>query len=407
MHFLNPATILGACALIVFGAFIFPIPDQILSQVAQTAGGPTFSFLSDSYSVQEGENITIKVKANGPIYQTTRVKLQAQSGTASVRSDFNPLISTVTFYRGGLTTKSVTFKTKKDSLAEGDETATIKIISINGVNTSQAATVTISDAGTTGGTPTVTTCATNEPCDKFDPWRPFSSRSTFASYQVSGGTSFGGGTGSMSPFSPISVSHPKIGSMTITGKFSQPWDYSPVLFAPGNVRTVAVPSANIGIFSLVISSSSATKTWTNNYINDYIVGSGNGIGFPIRVISKIPGDFNPNNIPQVCRFVEAIGYGNMIFSVDPVAKNTSNVCYLRPGEQYYVNYVYALIDYSDMSLPQVRLWQPQRPPTTPMLFEQNGKSARVVETNSCWIDNGSGPVFASTCEQASVFRTVN
>ena len=133
MHVLNPVAILGVCALVIFGALVFPIPDQILSQVAQTASGPTFSFSSSAYSVEEGKNISIKIKANGPIYQTTRIKLQVQPGTASSRSDFTPLASTVTFYRGGLATKSVIFKTKKDSIVEGEETATIKMISIKAI----------------------------------------------------------------------------------------------------------------------------------------------------------------------------------------------------------------------------------------------------------------------------------
>ena len=421
MHFLNPVAILGVCGLIVFGAFIFPIPDQILSQVAQTAGGPTFSFSPDSYSVEEGKNITLKVKANGPIYQTTRVKIQAQSGTASVRSDFNPLVTTVTFYRGGLSTKSVTFKTKKDSFAEGEETATVKIISINGISTSQAATVTISDVGTTGGNAAAITCAINEPCDKFDPWRPFASRQVGGVvYEVKTAPTFGSGGNSTGTFTTRQAIHPKIGSVSISGKIVEPWAYSPSMFAAGNTRNIGIPGNNIAIFALIMPTNSPdypTKTWTLEYINDTPTNSGAGSGIATHVISKIPGDFNPNNVPEGCRQSASYGGGSFILSMDPTARQATNsqtslrdICYLVPGQKYYYNVVYAVIDYSDVDAEtkrQISQWNPVRPPTTPMTYEASGKTARIVDTATCFSDNGSGPVFTPLCDQRWVFRALD
>lgn len=410
----TPLVVLILGVLALTSATFLPMPNTALSQAAQVGSTPSISFVSSSYTVQEGNAVSVKIKADSPVQQTTRVKLQLQSGTARSGSDFAPVTATITFYRGGLTTKSLIFRTIRDSRAEGPETATVKMVSVNNRAVNKSATVTITDGPETGtGGTTQGTCASNEPCDTFTPWRPFSSKSTNGvMYQQKGTISFGGNQGSLVPFTSLSVIHPKVGNISISGKFNQMWAHSNTIFAPGNARNVAVPTSVLGIFSFGVPSNSPdypTKTWVYEYINDTPTNSANGAGLPMRVVSKIPGDFNPNNVPAACRRSEPIGYGSMIFSIDPATKNLPNVCYLTPGQKYYINYVYATIEYSDASAyekERIGLLTPWRPPTTPLTFDGNGKSARVVDTNNCAGDNGSGPVFPPACEQLWAMRDI-
>lgn len=422
MKLSTPFAVLGLGALVLVTASFFPLRNTNISQAAQVATTPTFSFASDSYSVEEGKTISVKVKADSPLQQTTRVKVQLLSGTARSGTDFSPLTSTLTFYKGGLSTKSITFRTIRDSRAEGSETATVKILSVNGRPVNKSTTVTINDAGGTSTTGTTSvTCALNEPCDKFDPWRPFVSRQTGgAVYEVKAAPTFGSGGGSTGTFRSRQVTHPKIGTVAISGKIVEPWEYSPSMFAVGNTRNIAVPGNGMAIFALTMPTNSPdypTKTWTLEYINDTPTNPGAGSGIATHVISKIPGDFNPNNVPEGCRQSRPYGAGNFILSADPATRQTTTaqssfqgICYLVPGQKYYYNVVYAVIDYSDVDTEtkrQISQWTPVRPPTTPLIFEASGKTARVIDTATCFSDNGSGPVFTALCDQRWVFRTLD
>jgi len=415
--------------LLVVGVFalgaatLLPMPNTTLSQVAQVASTPTFSFVSSSYSVQEGNTVSVKIKADSPVQQTTRVKLQTQSGTARSGSDFVPVTATVTFYRGGLATKSINFRTIRDSRDEGSETASVKMVSVNGRTVNKSATVTITDRTGTGSTTTTTTatCALNEPCDRFDPWRPFASRQTGGVvYEVKATPAFGSGGNSTGTFKSRQATHPKIGSVAISGKIVEPWEYSLSMFAVGNTRNIGIPGNGMAIFALTMPTNSPdypTKTWTLEYINDTPTNPGAGAGFPVHVISKIPGDFNPNNVPEGCRQSRPYGAGGFILSVDPVTRQATaaqsslgGICYLVPGQKYYYNVVYAVIDYSDVDTEtksMVNQWVPLRPPTTPMTYDANGKTARVIDTATCGGDNGSGAVFNAFCDQRWVFRTLD
>ena len=368
--------------------------------------------------------MAIKIKADSPVQQTTRVKLQIQSGTARSGSDFAPITATVTFYKGGLSTKSLTFRTIRDSRAEGSETASVKIISVNGRTVNKSATVTITDRAGTGSTTTtttVTTSALNEPCDTFDPWRPFVSRQVGGVvYEVKGAPTFGSGGGSTGTFMARQATHSKIGSVSISGKIVEPWAHSQSMFAVGNTRNIGIPGNNIAIFALTMPTNSPdypTKKWTLEYINDTPTNSGAGSGIATHVISKIPGDFNPNNVPMGCRQSRPYGAGNFILSVDPSTRQTtaarssfSGICYLVPGQKYYYSVVYDVIDYSDVDAEtkrQISQWTPVRPPIIPMTFEANGKTARVIDTATYVSGNGSGPVFPALCDQRWVFRTLD
>ena len=109
-----PLSLLGVCVLVLSASVLLPLPTT--SQSAQVASTPSITFKQSSLSVTEGDRLKVVIVAPSNLTTTTRVKVTTKAGTAKAGSDFTPLTSTVTFYKGGLKEKTVTLITKSDSV---------------------------------------------------------------------------------------------------------------------------------------------------------------------------------------------------------------------------------------------------------------------------------------------------
>ncbi len=118
-------------ALFLVGASLIT-PTLTSNQEASIASAQTaasgFTFVQDEVTVLEGGTARITIKAPENLARTTRVRLVFRPQTAKSGTDFRlPLSQTITFYRGGLTQKSVTFRTTTDSIPDGDKTLTVSL----------------------------------------------------------------------------------------------------------------------------------------------------------------------------------------------------------------------------------------------------------------------------------------
>lgn len=354
--------------LLVLSVRFLPITN--VSQSAQVASSPSVSFISSSYTVEEGKTVSIKIKADTPIERTTKVRIQAQSGTARSGSDFTPLSTTVTFYKGGLTTKSIVLKTIRDSRTETNESLTLKILSVNGVSQNKTASVQITDkggsAGSVSGGPEYVGnrlinagCGDNTPCDK----KPKKLPKAYSESDIVTSFSFVGALGSGSGNSFLSVNN-------------NGWSNSPCVRNPnagGCVPGVVAAGPNPGLpqTPLSVTSSSnqilsikfqykANEFWKSfggialMQVHDGTQQSANFIS-----ISKLPGDFG-TNIPDVCKHLSILTTENhgiiwasraamtsptatVPLSPAAVVSNKPYRCILDEGGEYYFNIAVAAI----------------------------------------------------------------
>ena len=120
---------LGGILLFTF----FPIT-PLSSQTAATAyaqSTPSVSFTQEEVQGKEGSTIYLKVKLDQPVIRTTKVtiKLTPDQGTTSRDIPGLTGTKTVTFYAGGITTKTIAIKTSRTT-AEGDKALTASITKV-------------------------------------------------------------------------------------------------------------------------------------------------------------------------------------------------------------------------------------------------------------------------------------
>lgn len=367
-----PVFILSALAtFLVFTAI--PFRENVSSQVAQVASTPSISFISPSYTVEEGKSVSIKIKIDAPVERTTKVRIQAQSGTARSGSDFASLSTTVTFYKDGLTTKSVVLRAIRDTRSEGAETVNVKIISVNGVSADKVATVQIVDKG--GATqPTVggnggpeyvgnrlvnAGCGDNTPCNKKAKKLP----KAYSENDIVTSFSFLGALGNGSGNSFLSVNN-------------NGWANSPCVRNPSGDGCVpgavaAGPNPGLPQAPLSVTSSSnqilsikfqykANEFWKSfGGIMLTQVHDGTQQAPSFISISKFPGDFG-TNIPDVCKHLSILTTENhgiiwasraamtsptatVPLSPAAVVSNKPYRCILDEGGEYYFNIAVAAI----------------------------------------------------------------
>lgn len=116
--------------LLLFTFFPLSPASNQLAAVAVTT--PAISFTQTTYEGQEGTKVRITVKLDDPVTKTTRIKLRVASGTARSGTDFVGTSPTLTFYKGGLQSKTITVSLKNDSVQENPETIFVSFVSIDG-----------------------------------------------------------------------------------------------------------------------------------------------------------------------------------------------------------------------------------------------------------------------------------
>ncbi len=144
------ALILGSVALLAF-AFILPSTTPQLAAVGTTAA-PSVSFTQEEVQGKEGSTIYLKVKLDQPVTRTTKVtiKLTPDQGTTSRDIPGLTGTKTVTFYAGGITTKTVAIKTSRTT-AEGDKALTASITKVGNTTVQgDTARVLVKDQKSTG-----------------------------------------------------------------------------------------------------------------------------------------------------------------------------------------------------------------------------------------------------------------
>lgn len=137
-----PLTLALGCVTLL--AFVFVSPNINIPQFAAVASTNTtgFTFKTKVAQVEEGDFLKVTVVAPSNLTKTTRVPIQIQTGTAS-GADVQTTTKYVTFYVGGLPSKTISLKTNTDRVVEQPETFSLKI-----GGTSEVATITILDKGT-------------------------------------------------------------------------------------------------------------------------------------------------------------------------------------------------------------------------------------------------------------------
>ena len=144
------ALILGSFALLAF-AFILPSTTPQLAAVGTTAT-PSVSFTQEEVQGKEGSTVYLKVKLDQPVTRTTKVtiKLTPDQGTTSRDIPGLTGTKTVTFYAGGITTKTVAIKTSRTT-AEGDKALTASITKVGNTTVQgDTARVLVKDQKSTG-----------------------------------------------------------------------------------------------------------------------------------------------------------------------------------------------------------------------------------------------------------------
>ncbi|MFZ2151501.1 MAG: Calx-beta domain-containing protein [Minisyncoccia bacterium] len=136
-----PLTLALGCVTLL--AFVFVSPNINMPQLAAVASTDTtgFTFKTKAAQVQEGDYLKVTVVAPPNLTKTTRVPIQIQTGTAS-GADVQTTTKYITFYVGGLPSKTISLKTNTDRVVEQPETFSLKI-----GGTSEVATVTILEKG--------------------------------------------------------------------------------------------------------------------------------------------------------------------------------------------------------------------------------------------------------------------
>jgi hypothetical protein len=125
------------------------IEPAVQTQAQATAQG-SLQFSAANYTVSEGTNsIDITVTRTGDATAASEVDIIGTSGTASDRSDFSIVLSTLSF-AGGETSRTVTVLITDDAFLEGDETINLTLSGATNatLGTPRSAVITITDNDT-------------------------------------------------------------------------------------------------------------------------------------------------------------------------------------------------------------------------------------------------------------------
>lgn len=112
-------------------------------------------FSSSTTTASEGGTATFQVTRNAPAAGPVSVDYSTASGTATSGDDFTPRTGTVSWGAGESGTKTIAVPVRADSAAEGDETFSVSLSNITGVDvvfgapTTATATIAANEAGPT------------------------------------------------------------------------------------------------------------------------------------------------------------------------------------------------------------------------------------------------------------------
>lgn len=346
MNKLLPATLLVGCLSLLAFAFILPSSND--AQLAAIASAQTsgFTFKQSILGVEEGQKVNITVIAPANLTKTTRVPIQVQSGSAKSGTDFNGGTKYLTFYRGGLKSKTVTIQTNTDRTQESAETFTVKI-----PGSSELVTVTLVEKGTqsstngsvlAGNNTNTSVTTTPSDCSLYSGIIPGETKKVSVMQkgfpQVVYNAEYG-----------LSAEGKKDLDL-MQGDIGYQLTFGPR--GPGNWNTVTIPSGTAYAYKF--------KTTEYNFpvyyrlsLSDKPATTG---GVVVTSISECPGDFtspqvmaqttghdeyNTGNTVGDQKFRNCVTYGRPLNAGGGIefgiGGNTQYICALQPNKTYYIN----------------------------------------------------------------------
>lgn len=141
MNKLLPSILIFGSLALIISAFIDPSPTAQQAAVASAQTTSYASFVQEEVQTKEGSVAYLRVKLNQPATKTTKVTIKLTPDQGTTKKDVSNLSSTVsvTFYKGGLSTKSIPLRTVRTA-AEADKglTATITKVGNTTIPSAQA-----------------------------------------------------------------------------------------------------------------------------------------------------------------------------------------------------------------------------------------------------------------------------